>query len=546
MAELKIYKTFRIKTNELIQDTVEFLVEKFQQSRKIFTVASPFGQILFMLQNLVQLMFYYIEDSLSELNIQQATRNSSRYSLSSIAGHNPTRASAAFGEVILRPKDVIELEIPNNILVLPNFLKLRCTNNDLIYSLYLPAEDIKLSTSQGNAHRMSIIQGTMETQFFTGQGRSFESHVVAYPRNYFIDEHNVFVYVNDVKWKKYKSLLQMPYGEQAYMVRTGVTSGVDVFFGNGKLGKVPPLGSEIRVEYVITEGFAGRIGTNSPTDIVFTFEETAFTTLGEEIDLNEVFNIELVIPPDFGTNPEPIELTKQMLSKAADSLMKEESYELMLKKLNIFSIIKVKQDTIDERVINLFLVPNVQKLLNTNETYFTIDIDRFTMSATKKTQLLKYLDKTGLKTIGTDINILNPVIIKYVMNVNCIVFDDIDPDVIKIDIIQAVSDYFLTINRKDRIPRSDLIRIIENVDGVDSVNVRFISEINEKNKIANPNALDVGIDEFNDIIISDNQLPVIRGGWSDRYGNIYDPGISEDQLGALNIQILDITERPKN
>ena len=38
-----------------------------------------------------------------------------------------------------------------------------------------------------------------------------------------------------------------------------------------------------------------------------------------------------------------------------------------------------------------------------------------------------------------------------------------------------LDEYFLNVNRRDRIPRSDIISIIENVEGIDSVNVFFIS-----------------------------------------------------------------------
>ena len=77
------------------------------------------------------------------------------------------------------------------------------------------------------------------------------------------------------------------------------------------------------------------------------------------------------------------------------------------------------------------------------------------------------------------------------------------------------------------------------------MSVNIISQKNELAKIAKPTAVDVGLDEFNDIVTLANELPLIRGGFSDRYGNVYSTGISEESLGAVNIQIKAIMPRPK-
>jgi hypothetical protein len=106
--------------------------------------------------------------------------------------------------------------------------------------------------------------------------------------------------------------------------------------------------------------------------------------------------------------------------------------------------------------------------------------------------------------------------------------------------------FFIQNTRRNRIPKSDLIKIIEEVNGVDSVSINIVSKKNETQKISNPSAVDIGVDEFNDIVTENNELPLIRGGFTDRYGNVYSEGISTDSLGAVNIQIKSIVPRPKN
>ena len=132
------------------------------------------------------------------------------------------------------------------------------------------------------------------------------------------------------------------------------------------------------------------------------------------------------------------------------------------------------------------------------------------------------------------------------MNVSIIVFDGYSQDVIKSQIISNLSDYFLTNRRRDLIPQSDLVKIIENVSGVDSVNVTFLSEDNEIARTANQQSELIGLDEMGDIVIGKNELPVIRGGWKDRNGIYYNDGVFDDRPGSLNIVIKKVTKQTTN
>ena len=140
--------------------------------------------------------------------------------------------------------------------------------------------------------------------------------------------------------------------------------------------------------------------------------------------------------------------------------------------------------------------------------------------------------------ISSDLKITDPIITRYVINISIIAYDDTAVDIIKSDIADAVGNYFIKLKRHDRVPKSDLITVIESISGVDSVNINFVSELNELLKISNPNSTElIGLDEFNDIVIGLDEFPVIRGGWTDSQGNQYAEGLSDTNLGAMNIQI---------
>lgn len=536
----EIFSSFRIKTNELLAQSVDFILNKFKQSRLVLTTSSAYGQIVFILNNLSSLIFYYIEDAITELNIRQATRVSSIRSIASIGQYQPTRAVSAVGQVKLIVKPGQSMHLPSNTIIIPNYTKLVCRNNGLKYMLNMSQDSLIFDISKNQTVSLNILQGNIESQTFTGYGRPLSSYSVQSPKLSYIDNEHIKVFVNDERWPRYKSLLHIPRNEPGFMERTGVTSGVDIFFGNENMGKIPPSGSEIRVEYVLTDGWSGVLKKSTNQEVTMTFDETGLNVLGEDIDLNELFNIEITLYPDFGYNPEPVNLTRLMLSKNDGNLVIESDYELLFRRLQQYSTVRVFTDINDPRIFNVFLIPDINLRITTGETYFNIPETRFLLSETEKSELLKFIHTKGTMIVGNDVEILSPIIRRYVINVALTIFDNVPENVIKDNVYSSITDYFLSVTRRKRIPKSDLIAAIEAIEGVDSVSLTILCEQNENNAKKGLSGY-VGLDEFNDIIINDKELPIIRGGWTDRYGTKYVSGLSDEELGAVNIKIKEIT-----
>jgi hypothetical protein len=542
---LRLFTNLKIRVRDILGESIQFLQEKFKQSRSVFTAASPFGQLLIVVENLSQLIFYYIEDAITELNINEASRVSSIYSLASLSGHNPSRAIGATGQIRMIRKP--NINPPASKVILNNLFRIRCENNGLGYAIELVQEDIRLALTGAETPAIfNIRQGLIESQTFTAKGQAFESYQLGAPNNFYIDNFMVNVYVNGEQWTKYESLLDIPRNAKGFIAKTGITNGLDLYFGNGSFGKVPTTGSTIVVEYLTTDGSAGNVKVDDVKQVIFSFIDTGFSPIGEEITMADYFTISTVSPPNFGVDPEDPTLTRLIAPKASKSfaLVNLDNYEILLQKLQMFSTIKVflDQDStgniLDSRMINLFLVPDVSQMFNNGTDYFNLATANFKLTAFQKNELLKYIEKSGTKMISSDVKIVDPKIARYVLNVSIIAFDDITTDIIKSDIADAIGNYFIKLKRQDRVPKSDLIRVIEELKGVDSVNVNIIGEANENALTLNPSSTNlVGLDEFNDIVIGLDEFPVIRGGWKDSLGNAYSEGLSDTSLGALNIQI---------
>ena len=95
--EIKIFKLNRIKFAELYQDALNYIRASYKVVGQQFNTASPFGQLLQVVLHLGRMIFYYIEDSITGLNIRTAYRPDQVKGLAMLAGHDTARAIAARG-----------------------------------------------------------------------------------------------------------------------------------------------------------------------------------------------------------------------------------------------------------------------------------------------------------------------------------------------------------------------------------------------------------------------------------------------------------------
>jgi len=247
-------KTARIRLSELYQDSINFIKTSYNNAGQYFSMASPMGQLLQVILNMGRMILYYVEDSITELNINTASRPQSIKGLASLTGHNPSRGQAARGTLRLTYNGE-RLDIYGNTVVIPNYAKIISTINGLTYTITLPGQEVRLNLDDiNNFVDVDIVQGTLEYQQSTGTGDPLQSFNFQNKKGATIDNYFVNIYVDGKRWEIRDSILDMIYQEESCMVKTGQTGGIDVFFGNGYQGKIPPMGSTILVEYLLKDG----------------------------------------------------------------------------------------------------------------------------------------------------------------------------------------------------------------------------------------------------------------------------------------------------
>ena len=562
---MSFFSKTRLKATELFEDSFEYLQRTYDQAIEVFTPASPFGQILTVVSNLGEMIFFYIEAVATEMNISRARNIESIYGLSRLTGHDPTRGISARGIIGLRLNTSASTLLDGDYVQIMNGSSFEIGQNNLTYFLRFNSDFIRLDKSNKQFVNVEIIQGEKDEQGFTGSGNPLQSYNLSTKEP--TDQYLVECFVDGKKWKLVDSIYDMNNGEEAAMIKTSVNGGLTVFFGNNQFGQPPALGSRIRITYVKTRGVAGNIG-GKQLDIKFSDPGT--DSSGEQVDLNEILSLNITRNPMFGSDSEDPNFTRLIAPYQSNSfvLANPNNYIYYLSKYDFWSFIdayNTKNDEYldDDNIIYLFLVPDVKKKLTSDLDYFSIPEVEFTMTTQEKEMTYEILNKSGRQVVTAETRIVDPVIKRYALNVVVRWFDNYDKDAIRIEIRKNLDEYFLNVNRRDRIPRSDIISIIENVEGIDSVNVFFISEENEKairdgfyfvpvygtdpvtdqrvlienkkivlKKGEDPN---LGLDSFGDVIIENNDIAIIRGGWKDRNGTFYEPIPDANKIGSLNV-----------
>ena len=554
--EMGFFQNSRLKASELVQQAVEYLVVKYEQAANVFTPASPFGQLLSVISNIAELIFTYISHTAEELNIRTAQNIESIQGLAQLTGHEAYRGGSAYGVMGIKLNTSNDFE--GNHIKIKNFSKFAINDTGCVYFMNLPTDSIKLSVGGNSFVSVPFMQGEIESQTFTSNGTALQSFNPVIKG--MTDHDNVAVRVNGKEWKKVNSLYDMPAydddnpeASECFVVKTSPTIGISIFFGNNSFGQIPLAGALIEVVYIRTSGMAGN---SNSTGLTYSFIDMGVDEYGNEVDLNEVLIVETIAPPMLGTNYENPEFTKAIAPKASKSfvLATPENYVSFLSKYNQYSFIyayhtKDDDDITDDNVIYLKIIPNIKKKLSSSEDYFEVPVSEFVLDKYEKESLMGALENSGRMLIGTEVEIVDPEVKYFTINIILRYFENVDRSSISSNIRSLLNKYFLNISRSDIIPKSDLISLVESIEGVDTCDVFFVSKDNEMAKkngyyydefgdiINVPKNEDpqVGFDSYGNLVMDKGCVYVPRGGWKDANDNYYTVTPEEGKIGPLNI-----------
>ena len=275
MARLtKLNRVFnRIELNyvNLTNQIINWLSSAYDKSSILFNPSSPYGQILevvkeFFIQNIL-----YLKNFVKQIDIDQANSRRMIANIARISGHNPSRAIAATGTLKFKLKQGINIDqtVSGAQVTIYDNTTLKNNTNSLYYSLKMGTSKNYYPLTAGCQFFINIIQGRYETQTFTGDGTISQSFQVTVSNNGTIDHFDIQVNLNGINLQIKDHVYDMLENEYACYTRTGFNGGLDVYFGNGINGIIPPIGSLISVKYLLNNGLQGNILNNKFNDFTF-------------------------------------------------------------------------------------------------------------------------------------------------------------------------------------------------------------------------------------------------------------------------------------
>lgn len=580
MADFKFLNTTRATAQDIVTDAKTYISRVYNRAGTLLTSASPFSQILEVMSEIGELLMFYVEDATVEQNIYTAQQPESIYGLSRLTGHDPTRGFAAFGEITFRWAAGVDLsKVIGDAINIPANTKIKFDANGLNYMLRTSKDQFRIEKSNSSTFTCSIIQGEIESQTVTGTGEKLQSFNI---QTGGLTDHNlVSVSVNGELWTKFNSLYEMLPSDKGYIIKTGIGGGLDVYFGNSNFGMMPVAGSSIEIEYIKHDGVKGNL--DDASDLTFKWVDEGSDALGNSYDLNKFLQASVTSSPKMGGDRESTEFTKLIAPMASKSfvLATPDHYEYFLGRYGIFSYIDAyntvdDQYIDDDNVIYIFAIPDVKRKLAKNLDYFSLPINEMFFDANEYSAMAGVLQESGQQMVTTEVKFVEPKARYYSMDISVRYFEGFRKEDIFNDIRGVVSNYLLNVTRRDKLPKSDIIYILEEVEGVDAVNVIFVSKTEEtarrlgyyesittkvvpqqpvvledigngKQKFVffkkiqevelvnisanDPIPADVaGLDEYGDIIMEKEEVAVFRGGWLDRDSQLVKdiPSINED------------------
>jgi hypothetical protein len=542
-----------------------FLRSEHNKGNILFSPASPYGQILSVLQNLHQMSFLYLKNTIDQFDLGAVNSNNERVirNAAILAGHIPGRGISATGTLKFTLKSNIDLdkEVPGGRVTIINRTRIKNNTNTYSYLINLGVERTTYKITPGFQFFLPIIQGEWSENSRTSDGTPLQTFNFAEVGFKDVENFNVEVIVNGEFWSIKKHIYEMIPDERACVVRTGFNGGVDVIFGNGGFGAIPDIGASIRVNYIVTDGQDGNIFRRTRND--WKFVDESFDGNGDTLDLTKAFDIDIYTDINFGADGEDLLFTKSILPIASNNFVLglPQQYAYEIKKLGVFSHVNAYEKT---GTIFIVATPNIKLFKSQDSNYFSIDIRAFSLDNYEKSKIDKYLRTGGNLQLTRKYRVTSPDLSYYVMNVFVIPYSDAQDDSVNSQILEKISDYFLNLSRIDRIPKLDVIKALSSITDIHSVDIQFIAKKNEdyhrnakievqnrlnqfntqfQNDVSVSNVLPdyvptetKGLDPvLGDILFEPNEIPIIRGGWFDRNELYYSDDIDGNALKSVNI-----------
>lgn len=232
--------------------------------------SDPGIAILEVFMSMVDNLMFYQDMMAQEVYFPTARQRNNVIKLLRLIGYEFNSVTAATGTVTVAVQSNAFPYYPVTIASGSQFsAQSETTNQTLIFT---STQSVSLSSSS-DTKTIPVIQGVSTTETFTSDGSPSQKFSMG---NSSIDKTTVTVSVSTspldntstVPWTVVSSFYVSEFDDPHFKVEIDEFSRVSVIFGDGQFGKIPPVGTNILVNYFVTEGSTGNVGNNAINSVV--------------------------------------------------------------------------------------------------------------------------------------------------------------------------------------------------------------------------------------------------------------------------------------
>lgn len=259
-------------------------------------------------------LHFYVDRAATEAFLPTATQRESVLAMANLYGYTPNPITSAKTGITVYNSTASSVSIPSG-------TQFRAQSGTTNY-IFSTMSDILLAADatatiyarEGIPFSLQTLSGTSGTSVSTGlAGQRFS----LYHKN--VDPSTITVYVYEgagqtaVEWRQVSRLTNTAASDSVYTVYIAADGTVQLVFGNGVNGRIPPPNTEIKASYTVSSGANGNLAANS----VVSFSNSGFSgvrvvssTVGAGgLNAEDINSLKITIPRALRTQNRAVTLT---------------------------------------------------------------------------------------------------------------------------------------------------------------------------------------------------------------------------------------------
>ena len=445
-----------------------------------FSKSQIFAVIFDGIKGVMQNAMFYIEDALTEQNVDTAYRKSSLYSLAKVSGYEAFYGASATGLVNCDVSLLGVAEIGSNKIYIPNKTVLINENTGYTYIIMLPTDYYCIDVSKPLfTHQFKVIQGSFKGSAYAATGNPLETlHI--YTGGLF-DREYIEVKVDGEKYTEAASLYDMTENSKEYILSIGYDNELDITFGNGIYGKQLNEGQSVTVNYVLHVGALGNIKTSDISKL--SIVSPVYDSFGNSISDIDFLTFSLGSNISGGMDSDTAADIRKMIGYNSRSLViaSENNFKLFFNRFSFIGHTNIHSED-NSLVVNAICTSNYAEGVKDTDEYFNAYLNNQVLLSTEQKEMVKETLNNSNKTFaGISLEFTDQDIYRYAIIAYIKAESKYDRDTIKSEISKAIMDYFVNLPTNTLfIPKSDIIKtVLDKVPNIDAIDINFISDTNE-------------------------------------------------------------------